>query len=450
MFPVVRWGHGVPAASAFSAAVGSPIVGDLDTGVMYVFVNGVVMPINVANANGFGAEGDGSTDDHAAFEDFIGSVEGGVGYIPTPAVAYKIGAALTLPANTTLIGSNKQTCKILKAFNGDLFTMENGSGFSDLYLEGDGANYTGRLIVIGGTNGKQHLTRCRVENADSYCIEFTATTAGSQFYAESCSIFRYNGTAAGRHAVKIADASQLTAVPRHFIGIETGGNKFIDLGGCNNIYIQNSFLGDVLFSSNSRAAQISGCRYGANETAANLAGFNHTITGCDISPQITIAAGTGECAIQGCVFNNSTPIVDNSGLGGRNKFDIGLAEYTSALNAAHTLGDGTIRTLYSRAGGAVRLDLQFKYGSTTSLAASELRFTLPFASVNDGSGIEEILGTAFCYDDSLTTRHEVQASIPVGQAYCRLLLPGTGTATGTAPFTWALNDYARISLAYTA
>jgi hypothetical protein len=67
MFKDVRSTPNAPIVADFTAATGTPIVVNMTTGQPFVYVNGSIAPLGTVNVKGFGAKGDGVTDDSAAF-----------------------------------------------------------------------------------------------------------------------------------------------------------------------------------------------------------------------------------------------------------------------------------------------------------------------------------------------------------------------------------------------
>lgn len=287
-----------------------------------------------------------------------------------------------ITSNSIWIGEGRVTTTINKAFNGDMVIANSKWGLRDISLQGQGATYTGRGVVINAAQGMQHCINFDIADFDGYSIDFVDTTSGSQSWWMNGKIWRTNGGTAGREAVHIQDAAQIGAMPRHFHGIESEGTRFIQLGGCNDLFVTNSWIGNVVYSANSVGAQFAACRYGGNSTAVTMSGFNHSIVGCDISPVITLALGTGECAIVGNSYNNAVPIIDNSGNGGRNQLTLANVQFTptwQSTGTAPTLGNGTLTGVYSCHGAAVTVTYDLTFGSTTTVGSGDFQFLLPFA-----------------------------------------------------------------------
>jgi hypothetical protein len=157
----------------------------------------------------FGAVGDGTTNDAGAIQSALNS---GAKAVHFPDGVYLVQSALTVPTNVQMYGDSKYTTQIKKGFSGDLIAFGEGAQMHRLYLEGQGATYTGRGIVISGANGRQVITECKIVDFAGFCIEFELTGSGSQSsFSDHCyRIYRYNGksTDAGNYAVKVQDAAE--------------------------------------------------------------------------------------------------------------------------------------------------------------------------------------------------------------------------------------------------
>jgi hypothetical protein len=398
----------------------------------------------------FGAKGDGTTVDTAAFTNAISALTGRAIYVPDPSVNYVIDATVTLPNNTTLYGQGKFSTKIFKKGNLDMFSIGDGAGFKDLWLDGQGATNTGgRGLLIGSINtsdGHQNLENCRVINFPADCIAFTNVNAGSQFAAINCEFNQYNAaTGSGKYAVTIVDAAQLGAVPRKFIGCEFQGSPSFNFGGCNDLFISGSFLGDLNYTLNSRGVQISNSRV-SNQTALSIYGHNHTIVGSDVNPQITLTPGVDNCHI-GPNSLNTTPVIDNSNNGRNQIYEWSIA-YTPTLSSGGTapvLGNGTINGRWTRQGSTVFVTIEFTMGSTTTLGSGGLQFSLPNQSPNN-LDISQVSGC-------VTTLHAGVLNtgvcvVPSSTQLVQLVRDTSGSITFNSPQTYSSGDIFRASFSY--
>ncbi|MBI4370118.1 MAG: hypothetical protein HY547_07810 [Elusimicrobia bacterium] len=372
------------------------------------------------------------------------------GEVLFPVGIYLVKNTLILGSNITFRGLGNKTSRIIKGFNGDLINLGENSGFINMGLEGDGGNYTGRGIVISNDAGRQFVIGSRIVDFDGYCVEFEQTTSGSQSIFLNSQISRYNGTASGRYAVKIKDEQQLSAYPRKFIGIESSGTKFIDLGGCNDIMISASVIGAVLFSQNSRGVMITGNRLGMNETQMNIVGNNIAISGNDISPAITLTPGALGVTMMGNTYNST--VTDTSGTW-TNNLEIAYKEYTPTLTSggvAPSIGNGIIRGSYSRMGNMVNLCVELTMGGTTTLGAGDVKFSMPDEIAPYHAYQQVSVGVAYARDDSAPTiKTGIVTMLPSDKA---LGFYFDGSISGLAynwPFVWAANDAIRGCITYT-
>jgi hypothetical protein len=124
MLTKVRSRDGDAVAADFSSADGSPLVQNRETGQWFGYANGAVMPLAPLNARGFGATGNGSTDDTSAIQDAIDHMASlGGGYIWFSRGRYLI-TTITLKANVRLIGE----CTTPQATTDGVVFLGSGSG----------------------------------------------------------------------------------------------------------------------------------------------------------------------------------------------------------------------------------------------------------------------------------------------------------------------------------
>lgn len=403
---------------------------------------------DIVNVRDFGATGNGSTDDTAAILAAVTAAAGKTLIIPDPTVAYKMTAGLTIPAGTKIHGNNKRTTRILKAFTGDLFTLSENVTLSDLWLDGNGVNgFTGRGLLLTSTDGHQEVMNCRVVDFKGFCVDYLTLTAGSQSAFINCELSQYSAPtgSASNVAVNMLAGAQLSAVPRTFIGIQTNGTPAFNFGGCNNVFVSNSFLGDLYYTNNSRGVLITGCRI-ANQASLVVDGHNNTIIGCDIAPRITIAAGSSadNISIMGNSYN-ILPIIDSSG-NGRNTFSTYRSSYTPILTSGGTppvLGNGTLNGIFSRNGSTVTYAIELTTGSTTTLGTGGLNFSIPVATMAE---INQLAGEATMFNG--TTFYSGVAVLGAGDNKVQLLRDTTSSVTFNSPSTWPTGSVFRVSGTY--
>jgi len=391
----------------------------------------------------FGAVGDGVANDAAAIQNALNS---GAKSVHIPDGVYLVQSTLTIPTNVCVYGDSKYSTQIKKGFNGDLIAFGEGAQMHRLYLEGQGATYTGRGVVISGANGRQVITECKIIDFAGFCIEFELTGSGSQSSFSDLLISRYNGSAAGNYAVKVQDAPELSAKPRKFQQIETGGAKFIAVGGCNDLFISDSFCGEILLSDDSRAFLCTNTRVGVNETAMDIRGKGVTFTGCAFAPSLTIVLGTVPVSIEGCYFNGT--VTDNT-VNKENLISAPSVAFTPTWTASSvnpTIGDGTLRGWYARSGSIVTATYEVIMGSTTTFGTGTYAFSLPRMSASPSVHVGAAYGTDASASGAATMGVAQQLSGSPGTI--RLQSTGSAIWSPTVPITWASGDVIRFTVTY--
>lgn len=297
-------GFGIAAAAAAAGAIGWKEVSEETAPGQSPAATGQV----TGDVRLYGATGDGTTDDTAAFEAALDSSP----RVYVPPGDYVISRALRIPETVHLSGGGKYNTRLLHAHDGDFATLAARSTLAELTIDGQGDRYTGRGLVLTGPDGQQSLQAVAVVGFDGYCIDFETLDAGSQFRATQLDVARTDaGTGTGRYAIRVASGQQLSAIPRSFLQVESQGQCAIDFGGCNDFYVVASTLGDLAFTSESRGVHITGSRL-LNQQELTVDGHAVTIVGCDISAELTIAPGADHIVLAPNAFNR-LPVINRSG-----------------------------------------------------------------------------------------------------------------------------------------
>jgi hypothetical protein len=395
----------------------------------------------------FGAKGDCTNDDSPPIRTAIKAGAGKSVFFPVPASCYKLLSGIgTVPPNTRLQGANKQSTKIQRAFNGgEIMELADGVSLDNLYLEGDGANYRGKGVVVTGTNGNQSVSNARIINFNGSPVEFTTTTAGSRSSWTNLEVWQTGGLpGSGKYAFVNAEGRQLLAVPKSFVHIETSGFCSFYLGGANNVYITNSFLGDLEFTANTRAVNIVASRI-ANQVAMTLNGHNNSIVGSDVRPTIAIAPGATANVLGPGSFNSVPPVIDSSGNTTNlvTHSTVGFNPALTAASSAATLGDGRLAGAFSRQGAQVFFTIEFVVGRSTQLGTGELRFGIP---VRRTSSSDAQAGWALIRHAG--TVYTAMGNIAAQAAYISFVREGSGAVTSQSPITLSAGDTIRITGVY--
>jgi hypothetical protein len=232
----------------------------------------------LSNVLAFGAKGDGVTDDTAAIQAAIDQANGGVVWLPTPAVTYRF-SNLTLPSGCRLMGAHMRmtTLRRLEGATGPAIREKtpaegNPSGATGIRIEQlcvDGAGGSGDGIDLGSqTPGLQLASQATISNV--YVSKFP-TGVGFKLQANAISFY-------------------YLWVDRCSIGIQTlgaGANIFHSIWSelCTQYHLLVQDIGNQFFG-----IQIEDAVSGTSPTV-RVESFDNTLSG------IFIALGTNKLTV---------------------------------------------------------------------------------------------------------------------------------------------------------
>ncbi|MGN6596075.1 hypothetical protein [Sphingopyxis terrae] len=230
--------------------------------------------------------------------------------LPYRATNYVFEYGMNVPADTRV---SSEGMLIEQVFDGALFTLANGATLDGLDVLADGENFPNSVIAaIAAGQGKQSLINCRFIDSGGPAVDFLALNAGSQFFASNLEAIRYNSpSGSGRPAIRIPNGEQLTAVPRGFFGLRTGGQCTMHVGGSNDTFITGTFVADLTFDpdNNTRGFHLDATRW-ANQAGVTIYGHGIRIN-AGVSPAVTIAPGADNVNMMAAYFNQT--VTDESG-----------------------------------------------------------------------------------------------------------------------------------------
>ncbi len=408
-------------------------------------------------------------------------------YIPDPQTAYRITSTITIPPNKKIVGANKFTTKLTFAkATGKMFNLRDGAQIDNLYLDGlaqDNIVGSSNALYFSGYDGHQQVSNCKIINFYGPCVYFESS-AGSQCVFNNIEIYKSeNASVDNVDCAIVIDPlvylvnGEPAAVTRKFINLETLGKPSFDFGGCADVLINNSFLGKLVYSENSRGVLISNCRI-ANANSIVVNGHNNTITGCNIKPRITIASGSDKIAITGNSYNHYN--IDNLGynspngiddpvldMSGNNRNAIGLERtvlytplYSSSDGSPVNFGTGSrIRGEYTRSNDVVTLTLEVDMGtgSGKSLGTGDLQFSIPDQIIPKKSPavilshIQAQYGTGVIFSSLGNTILATTITTPLPGLSCYVTALTTGTGfflKNNVPYPVANVTAIRLSITY--
>lgn len=119
---------------------------------------------------------------------------------------------------------------------------------------------------------------------------------------------------------------------------------------------------------------------------------------------------------------------------------------TFGVGADPTLGNGTIVGRWTKAGKLVHARFRLGWGSTTNGGSGDWTFSLP---VTPAVSTTACLGHALALDAGTAYKNDV--AIIDNSTVLRVIgITTGGFYTATVPYTWAVNDFLAIQIAYEA
>lgn len=383
-------------------------------------------------------------------------------YIPEPQLAYAIGSTITIAEHKRIVGASKHKTLLKKVFDGDMFMLDEGAHLDQLFLDGNGASFTGRGLVMSPTKnpsaGKQLVTNCKINDFFGACIYF-GRDAASQSVFENIETSRHKSASNDnpvRCAIEMDPLQQLEARTRKFVNIETQGTPSFNFGGCGDVFITNSFLADLVYTAESRGVLITNSRI-SNDSLLTINGHNNTIVGCDIYPRITIAKGADNISITGNSYNGGRrpeemAVIDKSGNNRNSVVFNRTYMYTPALSSSAfpqpVLGKGSsIRGEWTRSGIMISLTVELTTNGTTSFGNGDLRFSIPPEIVPNKTSVQAQYGNGVVYS---TTGNSIVSTVLITETnYLMALTQGSSYYVKTGvPYPSDQVNVIRLSITY--
>jgi hypothetical protein len=401
-----------------------------------------------ADIRRYGATGNGTSDDVTAFNSALASND--YALVPDAPTAWRVNSTVSIPDNKGICGVGLGSL-INKGANGAMFSMGRNSYIDDVFLDGKGATFTGVNVTIPFTaefEGYQRISRCRIYDSASYCVQYVSSTAGAGFGSKiiDCDL-RVRSDAV--ECVQWGNDPANSHGNRSLINCTAGSGALIDCNNADNGFVIGCTSGDgggiasIKYGATSAKIIAVGNRF-ASTNLITIQGQAHTFVGNVVASGITLASGTLDCRISENVVTGT--ITDSSGQS--NEIDMPLASYAMTWTGAGgnpAIGDGSVYSFYTREGRLITVTIGVTMGSTTTYGTGEWRFSLPITA----TGSTNCYGTFIAYDSSGTLYYSGVVQVAASGTYATLIPHGAaGAATSAVPFTWASGDFVRMQFTY--
>lgn len=388
----------------------------------------------------FGAKGDGITGDSAAINKaliaaYTVKLHHGNYLINAPLVTRDFNAIEADTGVGYAPSPSSAVATLTKGFNGDMFAaLGKGAIIRGLYLNGKGATYTGRGIVIDG-NDFQVLENNVILDTAGHCVEYVSRGANSTIRGGIMTTYDVTTTA----AIKFP-ASELNG-DRIMDGISAVGGKLFNFSGCATVLVSNCSFVQSDFAVGSKKVSMTGCRI-ATSTPFVIEGADHALVGNVVANNMVLGTSLNNTVFAGNTIAETYDYVDNSTL--KNSHIDGTYSYsftpTFAAAGGGALGDGTLTGTVTGSYKKKRLDITFTIGSTTNLGTG--------AWVFGGFPAGKIGAVGTAYSSRSGNGYVMAATIGTTTDLYLYSGGGFGPVQYNVPIAWASGDIIRISVDY--
>lgn len=435
--------------TGYTLAVSGPITAGrykIFTGTGTVTCTGTVYP------EWWGAVGDDSTSCSTAINAATAS---GAKKVEFSDGTYRIDAKITTADGSAVcLAGNGYGSQLKKMYNGAMISLGKLCEMRNLYLNGNGATYTGVGVEIT-TGALDNVSWRRIHNCDilstaSYGVEFSGDRAG---YSSSISVCRIvpTGTTA---AIKFPTlGSTENNGNRSLTDVWTYGNPIVDLGDSNNTVMASCDGFFPIFSQYTTKVAIAGSRLNVlAATAATINGTAHAIAGNTINAAgalgVVFAATLLNTKFQGNAIGSGIPVTDSApGFSVGNDIYFQGATYVPTWTGSVTnpvLNDGTLAGHWERRGQFCRVNIKMTAGAGTTFGSGYWDFSIPYAAARFTTGsalLYDSSGATYTYVGTAITdaaTQTIRVGIDAGAAY----------VGATVPFSWASGDYLVVDMEY--
>lgn len=345
----------------------------------------------------------------------------------------------------------------IKGFNGDMIRMGDASVLVRPLLQGVGATWTGRGILID-QGQDQVIIYPFINDMAGPCIEFPTDSVGGRFRCEGGYFLCHTVT---DPCIVFPAVESTTFGYRMFNNPGSGGGTLFAFKNGNMTQITGGFSAGVDFTGNTTGRVFMTGHRVAN-ALTTIIGTQHHITHNSFGGNVTLGGTASEVELAGNILsgtitlnagairnevngNHSTTgnaVIDNSGATGTNMNIIDDAletQFSPTWTGSVTnpvLGNGISKFFWSRKGKTIRIHGRLDMGSTTTFGSGFYSFALPIAGlVANGACVGSAIGVG-------ATFFAGSATIADGTAVINLAHHGGSNFWGALiPGTWASGNW---------
>jgi hypothetical protein len=319
---------------------------------------------------------------------------------------------------------------------------------SGFVIDGDGASYTGRGVVVEDAAPTVTLDWWRrfdgmvIRDMESYCVEFVGGKSGYLSEILGGSMTVRGGAVA---AVKFPGAAQETNGNRRMIGVMTFDTPIADLAGSNCTLIMGCEGWAPIWTANTAKARVIGNRIpvGVGIVLSGEQGIFAENTIADTA--LELAAGLFNTVVADNMFPGSHVLTDNTVDSAYVDADLPRQFYTPTVSSGFAIGNGTLEGSWRRRGDRCMVHIKVVIGSTTTVGSGAWSFGLPKKALRNA------VGQAYVEDASPVAVYPGVSMVQAGANTFRAVIAGfTAAYLGSAtPIAWATGDKIDLEIEFT-
>lgn len=361
---------------------------------------------------------------------------------------YRVTSQLTLPNNFVTIEWETTNAIFKKFFSGDMIRVNGGE--VELVrpgIDGNGGTYTGGGIVLTTNSANSfRLINPRIKfTVDSPLI--IESNAGSLLKVIGGLLQPQNAAYNGVPSVRMS-AADTGPNNRKLIGMSTGGNPIMDLGGAETTNIIGCDGSYVITNANSKKLTLVGNRLQSAGATILISGLDHCITGNTAASGFELTPGASNCVVaDNTVAGGYSECIDSSG-NPTNRIDVVNQAYAPVWTAGTTnptIGNGSLSGFFIRKGQTITATIGLAIGSTTTFGAGEYSFSIPMTSA--AASIANV-GSVWALNSGVAYRIGTAIIVPGSTNVSVYFDNGVTGMSPTQPHTWKDGDSLRIQIQY--